>query len=473
MTLYRWLLRLLPRSFRARQQAELEAAAHEQLAAAGGDRVSRMRVALGLGADIVSTAWSLGARAFLAAVLQDVRYAGRLLWRAPGFAAVAALTLAIGIGSNTTIFSLVNAFYFVPSEFPDPDRLLDVSETSATRLCPGCGVGTSYPGYLDWRSRARSFVSLEAYDEDAFILSAPVTPERVSGARVTGGLFGVLGIAPVIGRDFNRLDDRQNAPPVVLLGHDLWQRLFAGDRSVVGRPVRVNGKPVEIVGVMPAQFGFPERAHLWLPMSSARPATSRDDRRYGVLGRLRTGVTIDTARAEMRAIAASLAREYPDTQTEWSADVIRLGDDRAGDEGEAFALMLGAVGLVLAVACANLAALFLARASQRSREFAVRAALGADRGRLVRQLVIETMVIGAIGGGLGLVFAAQGIGLARRGMAVPEVPVLHQIRDGLAGGGVLRVRHNRRQPAGRPDSGSRRDSSNSGGRPEASRRVRP
>lgn len=422
MTLYRWLLRLLPRSFRARRQAELEAQAREQLAAAGPDRVARVRVAVGLGADVVAVAWSLRARAVWTGAVQDARYAARLLRRTPGFAIVAALTLAIGIGSNTTVFSLVNAFYFTPSEFRHPDRLVDISETSATKLCAGCGVGTSYPGYLDWRRRAQSFASLEAYDEDVFILSAPVTPERVPGARVTGALFGGLGIAPVLGRDFNRDDDRPDAPPVVLLGHDLWQRLFAGDRDVIGRTIRVNGVPTEVVGVMPARFGFPERAHLWVPMASARPATSRDDRRYGVLGRLRPGVTIETARAEMQAIAAALAREYPDTQTDWSAAVIRLGDDRVGTEGQAFVVMLGAVGLVLAVACANLAALFLARASQRSREFAVRTALGAHRGRLVRQLVVETLVIGAIGGGLGLLLATQGIALARRGMAVPEVP---------------------------------------------------
>jgi predicted permease len=422
MKWYRGLLRLLPRSFRARQQAELEAEARERLAAAGAGRVSRWRVAAGLGADVVATASTLRAGAFLAAIIQDTKYAGRLLRRAPGFAAVAALTLAIGIGSNTTVFSLVNAFYFTPSEFPDADRLVDVSETSATKLCPGCGVGTSYPGYLDWRSRAQSFVSLEAYDEDVFVLSAPVTPERVSGARVTGALFGVLGIAPVVGRDFNRADDRPDSAPVVLLGHDLWQRLFAGDRSVVGRTVRVNGVPTEIVGVMPARFGFPERAHLWLPMSSTRPASSRDERRYGIVGRLRSGVTIEAAGAEMRGIAAALAREYPNPQAGWSADVIRLGDDRTGSEGQAFVVMLGAVGLVLAVACANLATLFLARASQRSREFAVRAALGADRGRLIRQLIVETLVIGSIGGALGLALAAQGIDLARRGTAVPEVP---------------------------------------------------
>ncbi len=422
MRVYRWLLRLLPRSFRARRQAELETAAREQLEAAGDGRLSRARVAVGLGADLISTAWSLRAGAFLAAVVQDVRYAARLLRRAPGFAIVAALTLAIGIASNTTVFSLVNAFYFVPSEFPDPDRLVDVSETSATKLCVGCGVGTSYPGYVEWRARAQSFVSLEAYDEDGFVLSGPTLPERVSGARVTGALFSALGVPPVAGRDFGRGDDRPDAPAVVLLGHDLWQRLFAGDPSAIGRTVRVDGVPSEIVGIMPPGFGFPERAHLWVPMSSRAPSTSREDRRYGVVGRLGPGATIETATAEMRTIAAAQALEHPDTQAEWSADVIRLGDDRVGPEGQAFLLMLGAVGLVLAIACANLAALFLSRASQRSREFALRAALGAHRGRLIRQLIVETLVIGAAGGGLGLLLAYQGVGLARRGMAVPEVP---------------------------------------------------
>ena len=425
MRVYRWLLRLLPGSFRARQQAELEDAAREQLAAAGDAPLSRLRVAVGLGTDVVSTASSLRTQAVLSAVAQDAHYAARLLARAPGFAIVAALTLALGIASNTTVFSLVNAIYFAPSEFPDSGRLMDVSETSSTKLCAGCGVGTSYPGYLDWRSRARSFVSLEAYNEDRFVLSAPVTPEPISGARVSGGLFAVLGIAPIVGRDLNRSDDRPDAPPVMLIAHDVWQRLFAADRDVIGRSVRVNGVATQIVGVMPPRFAFPERAHVWLPLSSAPPSTDRDDRGYGVVGRLRPGVTIDAAKAEMRAIGASLAQEYPAAQAEWSVVVQRIGDDRAGrsgSEGRAFLVMLGAVGLVLAVACANLAALFLARASQRSREFAVRAALGADRSRLIRQLVVETLVIGALGGTLGLLLAIQGVGLARRGLAVPEVP---------------------------------------------------
>jgi predicted permease len=421
--IYRWLLRLLPREFQRRQQDELLAAAAEALATAQANGRSQTRVHLSLAADVVATAWSLRVGAFWRGVWQDLRFALRLLGRAPGFAIVAVLTLGLGIAATSTIFTLVNAFYFKPSEFPDPARLMSVSETSATQLCSGCSAGVSAPTLADWRARATSFESLEAYDETPLAMSGSVTPERLSGARVSGGLFAVLGIAPVAGRTFDASDDRPGAPAVALVSHRLWQRLFAGELSAIGRQIRVDGVPTLLVGVMPARFNFPERADVWVPLSSAPMSSDRSDRRYGVAARLRADVTIDRAQTEMTGIATALSREHPATGAEWTAAVRRFGADRVGSEGGAFLTMLAAVGLVLAIACANLAALFLARAAARYRELTLRAALGAGRGRLTRQLVIESLVIAALGGGGGLLLTHWGVGLVRiGGLAGAEVP---------------------------------------------------
>jgi predicted permease len=419
VTLYRWLLRLLPREFRDRQGDELLATAAEQIEAAEAAGRSQTTVRIALAAEVLAAAWTLRVSAFWTGFTRDVRFAIRLLRRAPGFTAITVLTLALGIASSTTVFSIVNAFYFKPSEFPDPDRLVDVSETSATKLCSNCAVGTSYPGYEDWRARATSFESLESYLEEAVVVSGSVTPERLTAARITPRLFGVLGIAPVAGRDFARSDDRPEASLVALISHRVWQRLFAGSRDAIGRVLRVDGRPAEIVGVMPPDFRFPERADLWIPLHSRPPSLDRESREYGVVGRLRAGVTMAQARAEMTSLAAS-AR--PAGQADWSVQVRRFGDDRVGTEGQAFLMMLAAVGLVLAIACANLMALFLARGARRRRELSVRAALGAGRDRLIRQLLIESLVIGVLGGAVGLVLSYWGVALARAGLYSSEVP---------------------------------------------------
>jgi putative ABC transport system permease protein len=358
----------------------------------------------------------------IGAMLQDVRLALRLLGRAPGFAGVAIATLAIGIASNTIVFSIVNALYFGGPRFPNTARLVSVNATSATRLCAGCGVGASYPGFIDWRTRARSFASLDAYDETSVIVSAPLVPEQVRAARVSGGLFTALGSTAEVGRVIGPADDRPGAPAVVVLSHGLWQRGFGGRDEAIGRMMRVNGQPVEVIGVMPARRGYPESAELWLPLASATPSADREDRRFDVVGALADGVTIEAARREMATIASAIAAEQPAAEREWSADVSRLGSDRGGTEGSAFVVMLGAVGLMLAVACANLAALVLARSSRRRHELTVRTAMGASRGRLMRQLVVESLVLGALGGALGLMLAAWGVPLAGRMLASGEVP---------------------------------------------------
>jgi predicted permease len=353
---------------------------------------------------------------------QDVRLAFRLLGRSPGFTIVAASMLAIGIAANTVVFSLINGLYFRGPAFPDGDRLMSVSATSATRLCAGCGVGASYPAFRDWRERARAFASLEVYAERTAVVSAPLVPEQVRAAEVSGGFFATLRVGAQLGRAIGPADEQAGAPAVVLLGHRIWSRAFGGDASVVGRSLRVDGVPAQIVGVLPPRLALPESADLFLPFSPDARSTDRDDRRYGVVGRLRDDATLEDAQVEMRAIAAALEREYPAAEGEWSAAVARLGAERGGDTGGVFGVMMGAVGLMLAVACANLAALVIARSARRARELTVRSALGASRWRLVRQLVIESLVLGVLGGGLGLLLAAWGVPLAGRLLATSETP---------------------------------------------------
>lgn len=420
MRFYRWLLRLLPASFRQRRGDDLLDAATDQLeAAASAGRAAQLRTGAGLAADVVKIAWSLRWQAFMTGVGRDVRYALRGLRRSPGFTLVAILTLGIGIGANTTVFSLVNAFYFARAEFPDEEHLVTVGETSVTQLCAGCGVGTSYPGFVEWRDRAQSFDRLSAYIEERVVLSGPLTPQRLSAARATATLFPVLGIQPVVGRSFRVKDDLQDAAATVILGHAAWRRLFGGDPSAIGRTVRVNGRPTEIIGVMPAGFAFPAFAEAWLPLHAGPLSDDRSERELGVIGRLRPGTTLAQANVEMRTIAAAQEQAYPATQKEWSAAVHTLREDRQAEGGPPFVTMLGAVALVLGVACTNLAALVLARAGRRQREISVRASLGASRARLAGQLVAESLVLGLLGGGVGMLLSLWGVAIARAQLSEP------------------------------------------------------
>ena len=346
----------------------------------------------------------------------DLRYALRALRKSPGFTLAAVLTLAVGIGANTTVFSLVSAVHFGVPEFPNPATLVDVHETSATRLCAGCGVGTSYPGYRDWRRDARSFARMAAYADERFVLSGEEA-ETLPGVYAGAGLFPILGVSPAIGRNFLPDDDRPGAPGVVLLSHRLWQRRFAGSADVLGRQTKVNGTLHTIIGVMPERFNFPQNADLWVPFESARHSEDRTARQIGVAARLAPGVTLAGADAEMKGIARGLEEEYPESQAEWTAAVVPLGDDMASETGDYFWILLGAVSLVLLATCASLAGLLLARSSGRRKEMAVRAALGADRGRLARQLLTESVLVALLGGAAGLLLSWWAIDLAAVGFA--------------------------------------------------------
>jgi putative ABC transport system permease protein len=345
----------------------------------------------------------------------DLVYACRSLRKSPGFTLAAVATLGLGIGANTTVFSLVNAVQFGIPSFYDPATLVDIHEASATRLCSGCSVGTSDPGYRDWLERATSFAAMAPYGEEGFVLSSRGNAERVSGAFVGATLFPILGTKPLLGRAFEPDDDRAGAARVVIISHSLWQRVFGRAASVLGAGVRINGEAATVIGVMPADFVFPEFAELWVPFNTHPHDMQRSTRDFGVVARLKPAVSIRQADIEMQGIARNLEREYPGDQAEWTARVTSLRDDMASDTGSYFWVLLGAVGLVLLATCASLAGLLLARATGRSKEIAVRAALGASRARLIRHLLTESVVIGLLGGAVGLLIALWGVDLAAAG----------------------------------------------------------
>jgi putative ABC transport system permease protein len=350
-------------------------------------------------------------------MLADLRYALRALRKSPGFTLAAVLTLAVGIGANTTVFSLVSAVHFGVPTFTDPATLVDVHETSATRLCAGCGVGTSYPGFRDWVREAQSFSRMAAYAEVRVVLSGEDEAETVPGVYAGSGVLSILGIAPALGRDFLADDDRPGAARVVILSHRLWQRRYGGDSAILGRQIRVNGAEHAVIGVLPERFNFPQHGEIYLPFESAPHSQDRSDRSIGVAARLEPGVTIAAADAEMKSIARGLAEEHPESQAEWTVAVVPLGDDMADESGDYFWVLLGAVSLVLLATCASLAGLLLARSSGRRKEMAVRAALGADRVRLARQLLTESVVVALLGGGCGLLLSWWAIDLASAGFA--------------------------------------------------------
>jgi predicted permease len=349
------------------------------------------------------------------ALINDVRFAIRSLAKSKLFTVVALASLALGIGANVTVFTLVNAIAIKPLPYADQHRLVDIHEWSATKLCSGCGVGTSYPTFIDWRDNARSFIGMGAYLERPFAVSGTETPERIGGAIVSANVFDLLGVHPLLGRGFRSEDDRLGAPPVVMLSEGLWTRRYGADRRIVGQTIRVNGVAHTVIGVMPPRFRFPEFADLWVPLTPNASESPRDDRSFGVVARLRPDVSMAKADAEMMTIAKSLEERYPDPQKEWTAHATSLRADFAGVEKSLYAVMLGAVGFVLLIVCANLAGLLLARGAQRQKEIAIRLALGGTRAQLVRHLLTESIMLSIVGGSLGVLVASWGVGIMSSG----------------------------------------------------------
>ena len=360
--------------------------------------------------------------------MDDVRYAVRAAFRSPLAALVIIGSLALGIGANTTVFSFVDAVQFKPLPFEDEAKLVDVHEWSATELCAGCGVGTSYPGFREWQSIATSFVALEAYVEGRAVVSGGVDPERLGTARVSAGLFRMLGHDPTLGRPITPDDDRGGAAPVALISDSVWTRRFARASDVVGHTLRLDGIDHTIVGVMPPGFRFPEFAHVWIPVGQGAAGWARDDRSLGVIGRLRPGTTMAQARAEMRTLAAAQAQAHPASNARWTAAVSTLREDMTGETVMASLVLMSAVAFVLLIACANVANLLLVRAVDRRREIALRLALGATRMRIVRLVVAESLVLSTIGGATGLLMALWG---SRAIVAAVGVEAPYWIRFGI------------------------------------------
>jgi putative ABC transport system permease protein len=341
-------------------------------------------------------------------LLQDVRYAFRLLAKSPMFTVIAVLTLALGIGANTAIFSVVNAVLLRPLPFKDSSRLVLVIEKSKYPT-----ITVSYQNYLDWRDQSRSFDSMEAFYGTNMTLTGKGEPDRVVARMVTAGFFPLLGVSPRIGRNFTLEEDRTGGTPVAILSYALWQRRFGGSQDVLGQTMDVDAQPYTIVGVLPAGFQFFQLADVYLPFHPwAR--TLPDDRNWhpGILpvARLKPGVTREQARTEMQTISKQLEEQYPVYNTGCSSDVILAHDQLVQSSRPALILLLGAVSFVLLIACVNVANLLLARAASRAREIAIRTAMGAGRMRMLRQLMTESVLLSLLGGGLGLLLAWSALG---------------------------------------------------------------
>jgi len=364
------------------------------------------------------------------AFLRDVTYAVRLLARAPGFAAVALVTLALGIGANAAIFSVVRAVILRPPPYRDPARL--VAFLNSRSEAPGSITSSSMPDYEDWR-KLSSFEDLGLLSGWTFNIIGLELPERVFGARVTGSLFQTLGTPPLLGRTIGPEDDRPG-DEVVVLGYRVWQRLFGGDPAIVGRPIMMEGRPHIVVGVMPPRFRYPtDDIEMWAALKDNMGGMPRNSRFMAVVGRLKPGVTLATAQAEIDTATASLARQYPDTNNGWRVTLTGVHDALVRGSRPAVLALAGAVGLVLLIACANLANLLLARATSRRRETAIRLALGASRGRIAAQWLTENLVLALAGGacGVAIAFAAVRLVVAFGPADVPrldetavDVPVL-------------------------------------------------
>jgi putative ABC transport system permease protein len=341
-------------------------------------------------------------------LLKDVRYAVRALWKRPGFTSVAVLTLALGIGANTAIFSVVNAVLLSPLPYEDPERIVAVWERQVIAGLNQQPV--SLPNYEDWRQQSRSFGQLAASRGATFNLTVGEETVRVAGARVSTNLYSLLGAKPVLGRHFLEEEGRAGAQPVALVSYGLWQRVFGSDPRLVGKAIRVDGNSHTVVGVLPGGLNYPASdTDLIIPFIPQGSEIQRSNHFARVLGRLRPGVPLSEAHAEMDTIAARLEQQYPDSNTGYRVQLVPLFEQLVGNVRTALLVLLGAVGCVLLISCVNVTSLMLARGAGRRTELSVRAALGASRSRLVRQLLIESVVLSLCGGLIGLLLAFWGV----------------------------------------------------------------
>jgi putative ABC transport system permease protein len=364
----------------------------------------------------------------LASVRQDLRYTFRMFLKNPGFTAVALIVLSLGIGANTAIFSVVNAVILRPLPFGEPDRLIRVWESNPEGGWPT--FSASHPNFLDWRARSRTFEGLAAATGVGFSLTTTDDAEIVRGYAVTADFLPVLGLSPALGRNFLPEEDRPGANArVVLLSYEFWKRRFGGDPNVLQKALTLNGSASTVIGVLPASASFGwdgSPTDLLVPLGPD-PARARADHRLRVFGKLKPGATIEQARADLTATAAQLATQYPASNRGWTVRLSSFYDWLVPVETrQSLAIFMGAVVLVLLIACGNVASLLLARATERQREISIRAALGAERSRIVRQLLIEALVLAGIGGIISLAIA-QGASRMLLAYAPDALPRLDEL----------------------------------------------
>jgi putative ABC transport system permease protein len=343
----------------------------------------------------------------MSAMLQDLKFAVRMLVKSPGFALVAILTLALGIGANTAIFSVVNAVLLRPLPFKNSAQLVVLRETHKNVG----NVSVSYPDFLDWRQQSHSFAAMAAINNMGFNLSGVAQPEYIGGYAVSPNFLALLGVHPILGRDLLPSEEKPGTTPVILLSYQLWQSHLGGDSGVVGRSITLDGRRFSIVGILPPTFRFLDRTDVIVPIGVfAADLTERGERGdMDVVGRLSSGVPLSEAAVEMNTITARLAEQYPLSNYGFGAHLASFREEFSGDTRLAVLVLFGAVVFVLLIACVNVANLFLVRGAARAREIALRLAFGASRGRVIRQMLTESLLLAFCGGVLGLILGAWGI----------------------------------------------------------------
>ena len=373
--------------------------------------------------------------------MNDLRYALRALIKSPAFSFIAIAALALGIGANTAMFSVVNAILLRPLPFPQSDRLVTIWQTNPAVAKMGFPLApTSVPDFQDWRTQAKSFEAISALEGWSTNLTGDGEAERLDGAGVSANLFSLLHVQPMLGRAFVEGEDQRGRNQVVILSSELWQRRFGGDRSIIGRKLILDQEPYTVVGVMPPGFTFPTDtgmpaymtfgAHcaIWTPFApSEGRIKNRGAHNIAVVARLRPGVSLTSAQAEMKTLAAGFAQKYPDSNKDWGIQLESLQKQAAAGSERTLVVLMCAVGCILLIACANVANLLLARGLGRQKEIAIRRALGASRWRIVRQLLTESVLLAFAGGVVGVFLAIWGTDLLLA-IAPASLPRLSDVR---------------------------------------------